>query len=179
MWYCGVVWEWGGGGDTHTKQQYRQGEMLSQSLTDLSWSALRKRGRIMWRKLLLRSSLGWLLALLIEPFNLLLRKLWSRLEEEEESSSRGKQMKAREDKGGVEFQRKKEVEGVNCVWFDSVMGTVRRSISEKIKDGGVWRKHIMEGGRQSKNKEEGIVNTYVHFAFFNSMLSVTNDHQLC
>lgn len=42
----------------------------------LSWSALRNRGKIICLKLLVRSSLGWLLALLMDPFNLRLRKLW-------------------------------------------------------------------------------------------------------
>lgn len=60
------------GDQTHPTRPNRR-----RTLTDLSWSALRKRGRIIWRKLLVRSSLGWLLALLIEPFNRLLRKLCS------------------------------------------------------------------------------------------------------
>lgn len=66
---------------THAVCTRRQPQQVNphnrNDLTDLSWSALRKRGRIMWRKLLVRSSLGWLFALLIEPFNLLLRKLCS------------------------------------------------------------------------------------------------------
>ncbi len=41
----------------------------------LSWSALRNRGRIIWRKLPVRSSLGWLFARLIDPFRRRLRKL--------------------------------------------------------------------------------------------------------
>lgn len=78
------------GNQTHSDVHHEETNQRL-TLTDLSWSALRKRGRIIWRKLLVRSSLGWLLALLIEPFNLLLRKLCSM--EEEEGDQRVKQMK--------------------------------------------------------------------------------------
>lgn len=47
-------------------------------------------------------------------------------------------MEAGEDMGRVAFQRNKEVDGVNWVWFDSVVGMVRGSISETCKkDAGV------------------------------------------
>lgn len=79
-------------------------------LTNLSWSALRKRGRIMWRKLLVRSSLGWLLALLIEPFNLLLRKLWSVAEEESDDEGRQMEWEREEEVCGAKLQRQRSGE---------------------------------------------------------------------
>lgn len=48
-------------------------------------------------------------------------------------------MEAREDMGGVEFQRNEEADGGNWVWFESVMGMVRQKEfrNTRAKDGGV------------------------------------------
>lgn len=134
IWHFGLAWKW----KNPTTPINNVEKWLSHSLTDLSWSALRKRGRIMWRKLLLRSSLGWLLALLMEPFNLLLRKLWNRLQGEE-SNSGGVQV-AGWPWVGWSFKERKEVGGLNRVWYGSVMDEVIQKDIDECDGGKVRRR---------------------------------------
>lgn len=68
----------------------------------------------------------------MEPFNLLLRKLWSRLQGKE-SNSGGKQV-AGWPCVGLSFKERKEVEGLNRVWFGSVMGRMDEVFQKDINE---------------------------------------------
>lgn len=149
-------------------------------LTNLSWSALRKRGRIMWRKLLVRSSLGWLLALLIEPFNLLLRKLWSVAEEESDDEGRQMEWEREEEVCGAKLQRQRSgcresekmrdwaVMRGRCGWIGQESMVWMRMISVMsawfITDVFVWRQNQIERQTQMKDTmHDGESTRYIYY----------------
>lgn len=149
-------------------------------LTNLSWSALRKRGRIMWRKLLVRSSLGWLLALLIEPFNLLLRKLWSVAEEESDDEGRQMEWEREEEVCGAKLQRQRSgcresekmrdwaVMRGRCGWIGQESMVWMRMISVMsawfITDVFMWRQNQIERQTQMKDTmHDGESTRYIYY----------------